>query len=70
MITTLIDIDNQRGWSNFEFGQDFLDLSMPWISHLTKEDNWVYGIGFGLYEFEIFSSVISSWVEVEDRLGG
>jgi len=66
----LIDIDNQRGWSDFELGQDFLDLSMPWISHFTKEDNWVDGIGFGLDELEIFGSVISGGVEVEDCLGG
>lgn len=66
MITSLIDVDDERGGGDFVFGQNLLDFSMEGVSHFTKEDNWVDGVGFGLYEFEILGSVISGWVKVED----
>jgi hypothetical protein len=66
MITSLIDIDDQRGWSDFELGQDLLDLSMPWVSHLAEQDDGVDGVGFGLDKFKVLGSVISRWVEIED----
>lgn len=69
MIASLVDIDNQGGRGDFEFGKYFLDLAVPRVSHFTEKDDWVNSVGFGLDKVKVFGSVGTGWVKVEDRLG-
>lgn len=69
VVAALVDVDDERRRGDLVLREHFLDLSVPRVAHLAKQDDRVDGVGLGLDELKVLGRVVSRWVKVEDRLG-